>query len=67
MSLYPPKTLDPTRCAKIVSEPPWYLHSHQCSRKKGHGPEGSFCKQHAKQIAEREQRLAKHTAQWADQ
>lgn len=23
-------------------------HSYQCCRKKGHGPEGLYCKQHAK-------------------
>lgn len=23
-------------------------HSHQCSRRRGHGPDGLYCKQHAK-------------------
>lgn len=27
--------------------------SQQCSRKRGHGPDGEYCKQHAKMIAER--------------
>ncbi len=25
--------------------------SYQCSRKRGHGPDGLYCKQHAKMIA----------------
>lgn len=24
------------------------FHSYQCQRKRGHGPDGKFCKQHAK-------------------
>lgn len=27
-------------------------HPHQCSRKRGHGPNGEFCKQHAKMADE---------------
>ena len=35
-----------TNCAEEIHRD--YLF-HQCSRKNGHGPEGIFCKQHAKQ------------------
>jgi hypothetical protein len=40
---------DPTRCTEEVwsRENTWY--PHQCSRKRGHGPDGLYCKQHAKQ------------------
>lgn len=36
---------DPARCIRYVGE--W--HFYQCTRKRGHGPEGLFCKQHGKQ------------------
>ena len=37
----------PGRCAKEV----WHgFHASQCTRKRGHGPEGAFCKQHAKKV-----------------
>jgi len=35
---------DPERCAKQVAHGWTYA---QCARKRGHGPEGAFCKQHA--------------------
>lgn len=47
---------DLTRCVKEIGEPPRYIHWHQCKRKRGHGPEGFYCKQHAKQ---KEEGLAK--------
>ena len=38
---------DVTRCIKEVRD--WSgWHSVQCSRKRGHGPDGLYCKQHAK-------------------
>lgn len=37
----------PLRCAAVVAD------DAQCSRKRGHGPEGAFCKQHAKRHEER--------------
>lgn len=37
---------DEHRCAEEVSDDGW--HWHQCSRKLGHGPDGIFCKQHAR-------------------
>jgi hypothetical protein len=39
--------LDPTLCVKLISEPPWYIYRYQCQRKRGHGPNGDYCKQHA--------------------
>ncbi len=48
--LYHANKYTPTRCAYDVSEPPWYIDSHQCSRKPGHGPDGLYCKQHAKKV-----------------
>jgi hypothetical protein len=43
---------DPTRCIEEVwpSDTTWY--PHQCSRKRGHGPDGLYCKQHAKKHME---------------
>lgn len=41
----------PCRCAESV----WTsigCSSYQCSRKPGHGPDGLYCKQHAKQFEE---------------
>jgi len=38
---------DPTRCiAEVRDFTGW--HYLQCSRKRGYGPNGLFCKQHAK-------------------
>ncbi len=35
---------DGARCIKTV----WIRwHDHQCLRKRGHGPDGLYCKQHA--------------------
>ena len=39
---------DRDRCVVEVSEPPHYIHSHQCTRKRGYGEKGLFCKQHGK-------------------
>ena len=35
---------DPTRCVEEV----WSWYSRQCSRKRGYGKDGLYCKQHAK-------------------
>ena len=36
---------DPRRCIEKINDPnEWY--SHQCKRKRGHGPDGLYCKQH---------------------
>lgn len=37
---------DPDRCAAKVT-PPGDRVSRQCSRPRGHGPEGAFCRTHA--------------------
>lgn len=45
----------PDRCAETVSDRHGFWHSSQCSRKRGHGPEQAFCKQHSPEAkAERE-------------
>ena len=36
-----------SKCIEKVWPPPGYISS-QCSRKRGYGPEGLYCKQHAK-------------------
>ena len=39
-----------TRCVEEI----WSRYiSYQCSRKRGHGPNGEYCKQHAKMIEDR--------------
>lgn len=50
------KKADPARCIRYVSETGW--HFYQCSRKRGHGPEGLFCKQHGKQETRRQEERA---------
>jgi len=40
---------DPTRCIAFVAyDGGW--HFRQCSRKRGHGLNGEYCKQHAKRF-----------------
>ena len=51
------KMTDAERCAKLVSLPPHYLHSFPCSRRRGYGPGGAYCKQHAAMIAHRDARV----------
>ena len=36
---------DPTKCIKRVADFTGF-HFNQCLRKRGHGPEGKYCKQH---------------------
>ena len=43
---------DTTRCIVDVWKPGSW-HGHQCSRKRGYGRKGLFCKQHAKQYKDR--------------
>lgn len=42
------KKPDFTRCCAEVSSPlgNGWTNSHQCNRKRGHGPNGDYCKQH---------------------
>lgn len=37
---------DPTRCAAEIPDATGWVRTRQCSRKRGHGSEGAFCKQH---------------------
>lgn len=39
---------DPNRCIEKVYPKQLWEVSHQCQRKRGHGPNGEYCKQHAK-------------------
>ena len=41
---------NPERCIVEVSEPGRWIHFYQCQRKRGHGPDGEFCKQHGRMI-----------------
>lgn len=43
---------DPTRCTEEVWPANLQGIPQQCSRKRGHGPDGLYCKQHAKQHME---------------
>jgi hypothetical protein len=37
---------DPTRCAELVWTNDRWPTCNQCTRKRGHGPDGLYCKQH---------------------
>ena len=39
---------DETRCVREVWEKGRAIRSYQCLRKRGYGPNGLYCKQHAK-------------------
>ena len=40
---------DPERCIEKVYGPEYLdMIGHQCTRKRGHGKDGLYCKQHAK-------------------
>lgn len=41
----------PERCAYEVFPNERGAHHHQCLKKKGYGPSGLYCKQHAKRAA----------------
>ena len=43
---------DPAKCAAGVSVRLRGWTEWQCSRKRGHGPEGAFCRQHARKHEE---------------
>jgi hypothetical protein len=38
------------QCAYSVPVRPHWLNYHQCTRRPGHGPDGLYCKQHAKMV-----------------
>ncbi len=54
---------DPACCIEEISGWPSHLF-HQCSRLRGHGPDGKYCKQHAKMLAAREARNARIKEQY---
>jgi hypothetical protein len=43
------KAEDKTKCVEIVFGDSWI--PYQCTRKRGYGPDGEYCKQHAKKIS----------------
>lgn len=43
---------DFTRCCVEVSGHQMWANYHQCTRKRGHGPDGAYCKQHDPAAAE---------------
>ena len=48
---------DPDRCIETIHSPRGFvsLYGKQCSRKRGHGPNGEFCKQHAKRYERKDE------------
>ena len=45
---------DETKCiAEVGSRDSMITVYYQCNRKRGHGPDGAYCKQHARMRAER--------------
>lgn len=46
---------DTNRCIESVGDGS-YWHFYQCSRKRGHGEGGLYCKQHAKRHPAKEER-----------
>lgn len=49
---------DPTKCVDEVWNGPRGMTAFQCNRKRGHGPNGEYCKQHGKRAEEHEARKA---------
>lgn len=45
---------DTTRCIEEVGWRDYWPVGRQCSRKRGYGPEGAYCKQHAKKRKEKD-------------
>ena len=41
---------DLNRCVVSVSDHTSWPHSGQCKRRRGHGPSGLYCKQHARML-----------------
>ena len=50
---------DVARCIEdVLQRPPHLPIFYQCDRKRGHGPNGEYCKQHGKKAQERIDRNA---------
>ena len=49
---------DPTRCIEAIWEGGGWMRDRQCGRKRGKGPGGLYCGQHAKHALERERSRA---------
>jgi hypothetical protein len=42
---------DLTRCCEEVRSPGRWASYHQCTKPRGHGPDGAYCKQHDPEVA----------------
>lgn len=49
---------DPTRCVQSVYPTGRGVISHQCHKKRGHGPDGAYCKTHDPDEVKRRQDIA---------
>ena len=60
---------DQTRCIERVWSGSTLMGDHQCSRKRGHGPGGLYCKQHDPEAVKKrkEESGRKWAAEWAAQ
>ena len=47
---------DTAQCIVPVADGGRSVLTHQCYRRRGHGPEGLYCAQHARQIAAQERK-----------
>lgn len=45
---------DKTKCIQVVWEKGRGALNYQCTRKRGHGPDSLYCKQHGKEAEQRE-------------
>lgn len=50
---------DPARCVAEVRESGRWPHYHQCSNKRGHGPDGLYCRTHDPEGAAKKAREAR--------
>lgn len=56
-------------CEEVADYSTNRLHYHQCRRKRGHGPDGAYCKQHDPEAMQRrsDEAKAKWEAKWAEE
>lgn len=55
-------------CVEVWTQERW-SRAHQCNRKRGHGPEGAYCKQHDPAVEEERKRetAKRQKAKWNEQ
>lgn len=53
-------------CAEVADNSMRWPHYHQCSKKRGHGPDGAYCKQHDPDVVKARDAAsaARATAKW---